>query len=364
MNYFSPERRKFLKAGILGLGAMTFLPGMKQWQVADEWPVGKKLGRVCVGKVEIKVKPNLESESVGTLYEDGVVEWLREVIGGPNVYYSKNLRWVETPQGFIYAPFLQPVENNPNIPMTSLPTADNGAGMWVETTVPYVNIYLANPPGRAPILEEIPQPRFYYSQVFWVKEITVNSNGISLYRLAERYGSYGDEFWAEASAFRPITEEEVSPISSEVDDKQVSINLGRQTLSCLENGHEVYFCRISSGAKFDSEGNVVEKWSTPVGLYHVVNRKWISVHMAGGSAAAGYELFGVSYTSVFASGGVAMHSTYWHNNYGEPMSHGCVNLTPGDAKWIYRWTLPAVPYNAGVIEQTGYTGTNVKVVEG
>jgi len=40
-----------------------------------------------------------------------------------------------------------------------------------------------------------------------------------------------------------------------------------------------------------------------------------------------------------------------------------VNMTPEDAKWVYRWTLPTVPFNSGVIEQTGYTGTNVKVVE-
>ena len=331
-------------------------------QTADEWPVGTKLGRV-LRKVDIKSRPNLESETVGVLYEDGIVEWLREVIGGPNFFYSKNLRWVETPQGFIYAPFLQPVENKPNNPLAILPAGNGETGMWVETSVPYVNIYVANPPGRAPLLAELPQPRFYFSQVFWVKEIVTNSNGVVLYRLAEKYGSYGDEFWADATAFRPVSEEEILPISPDVDDKQVVINLGRQILTCLENGREVYFCRISSGAKFDAEGNVVEKWSTPVGLYHVVNRKWISVHMAGGSAASGYELFGVSYTSVFASGGVAIHSTYWHNNYGEPMSHGCVNLSPEDAKWVFRWTLPSVPYINGVVEQTGYSGTNVKVVE-
>lgn len=364
MKKFSPQRRKFLQLGLMGIGALAFLPSMRSLQAEAEWPVGPKLGRVCVGKVSLKSRPNLDSETVGTLYEDAVVEWLREVIGGPNYYYSRNLRWVETPDGYIYAPFLQPVVNQPNIPVSTLPSSNGVAGMWVETTVPYVNIYVANPPGRAPLLAELPQPRFFFSQIFWVKEVTTNSNGVALYRLAEKYGSYGDEFWAEASAFRPITNEEVSPISPEVEDKQVLINLGRQTLTALENGREVFYCRISSGAKFDAEGNAVEKWSTPVGQYHVVNRKWISVHMAGGSAASGYELFGVSYTSVFASGGVAMHSTYWHNNYGEPMSHGCVNLQPEDAKWIFRWTLPQVPLPEGVLEQTGYTGTNVKVIEG
>ncbi|MEJ2353252.1 MAG: L,D-transpeptidase, partial [Anaerolineales bacterium] len=41
--------------------------------------------------------------------------------------------------------------------------------------------------------------------------------------------------------------------------------------------------------------------------------------------------------------GIAFHGTYWHNDYGRPRSHGCINLTSRAAKWIYRWTLPVVP---------------------
>jgi lipoprotein-anchoring transpeptidase ErfK/SrfK len=125
----------------------------------------------------------------------------------------------------------------------------------------------------------------------------------------------------------------------------------------------VYYCRISSGAKFNSDGKAVDKWATPVGLYHVISRKYITIHMAGGTRASGYELFSVPWTSIFASGGVAIHATYWHNNYGEPMSHGCVNVKPEDAKWIFRWSNPQVPYDTGLIEVTGYSGTKVEVVD-
>jgi hypothetical protein len=85
--------------------------------------------------------------------------------------------------------------------------------------------------------------------------------------------------------------------------------------------------------------------------------------MAGGSRASGYELFGVSWTSIFATGGVAIHATYWHNNYGEPMSHGCVNATPQDSKFVFLWTLPIAPYDAGKIEISGYDGTSVVVID-
>ena len=96
----------------------------------------------------------------------------------------------------------------------------------------------------------------------------------------------------------------------------------------------------------------------------MINRKYVSLHMAGGYSASGYELLAVSWTSIFASGGVAIHSTYWHNNYGEPMSHGCVNAAPDDARFVYLWSNPAVPYSLGKIEVTGYDlGTKVQVIE-
>jgi hypothetical protein len=50
--------------------------------------------------------------------------------------------------------------------------------------------------------------------------------------------------------------------------------------------------------------------------------------MAGGTASGGYDLPGIAWTVLFATGGVAIHSTFWHNNFGVPMSHGCVNAAP------------------------------------
>jgi len=89
------------------------------------------------------------------------------------------------------------------------------------------------------------------------------------------------------------------------------------------------------------------------------------LHMAGGETkASGYEEFAVSWTSIFASGGVAIHSTYWHNNYGEMLSHGCVNVEPEVARFVFRWTLPETPYYDGKIEVQGFeNGTNIKVIE-
>jgi hypothetical protein len=240
----------------------------------------------------------------------------------------------------------------------------DGIGMWVETCLPYVDAILENAPPRSAWwrfrLENGLPYRFYYSQILFVDQIKTDNDGFIWYRINERYGNPGDIFWARAEAFRPISEEEVSPINPESEDKKVvvDVNWNIQTLSCLEGETEVYFCRISSGK---AEG------ATPIsGIYSpgfMIWRKLFSLHMGGNTAAGGWDVPAVGWTSLFHGDGVAIHSTYWHNNYGEPMSHGCVNVAPEDAKWIFRWVNPEVPFSSGDITISGEGSTRVVVLE-
>jgi lipoprotein-anchoring transpeptidase ErfK/SrfK len=195
----------------------------------------------------------------------------------------------------------------------------------------------------------------YYSQILWVDDLKIDDDGSVWYRINERYGSPGDIFWARAEAFRPLTDEEMSPISPDVDDKRVvvDVNYGVQSLSCYEGNSEVYFCRISSG-KLEGSTPI-----SPIGT--TIWRKLYSIHMAGGTNADGWDLPGIGWTSLFVGDGVAIHSTFWHNNFGEPMSHGCVNARPEDAKWIFRWVQPTVPFETGDITIVGQGGTRVIV---
>ena len=82
---------------------------------------------------------------------------------------------------------------------------------------------------------------------------------------------------------------------------------------------------------------------------------------AGNLAYNGYDLPGVPWIVYCTESGISLHGTYWHNNYGHPRSHGCVNLTPRAAKWLYRWTVPVVPPNS----QDVYVdyGTAVDVID-
>jgi lipoprotein-anchoring transpeptidase ErfK/SrfK len=71
-----------------------------------------------------------------------------------------------------------------------------------------------------------------------------------------------------------------------------------------------------------------------------------------------YELPGVPWTCFFAPHGIAFHGTYWHDNFGTPMSHGCINMRTEEAKWLYRWSLPET--KSRIWEKRGY-GTRVDV---
>ena len=361
------NRRDFFKLGLLSAGIVAFRGRPEKYfsmsrELAD-FPTGTKLGRVF-NLAEIKSKPDYDSSTVSKAYKDNVVVWQREVIGSTPGYRSMNRRWVETPDGYIPAIDLQPVQAVINTPLTRLPTYPDGTkGFWGEVTVPYVDLTLENPPAKAPLLQDNPNLKFYYSQVFWIDDVKNDDTGNTLYHVIEKHGTHGDMFWVDARAFRQVTQEELTPISPNVTDKKVVVDLSHQTLSCYEGKQEVLFSRISSGAKFTDTGASTQAYATPTGMYYAVTTKYISVHMEGGTKASGYELFGVNWTNIFATGGVALHSTFWHNNYGEPMSHGCVNINPEDAKFIYRWTMPEVDYESGKVEITGYAGTNVQVIE-
>jgi lipoprotein-anchoring transpeptidase ErfK/SrfK len=204
--------------------------------------------------------------------------------------------------------------------------------------------------------------RLYYSQIVWVDQVRVDEIGQVLYRVVEPYGSYGDVLWGLAEAFRPITAEEMTPISPDVIEKRILVDITHQTLSCLEGQSEVHYARISSGALYNAEGQKVDAWATPIGKF-AIWRKLVSLHMSGGTTGGGWDLPGIGWTSLFAGSGVAIHSTFWHNNFGEPMSRGCVNARPEDAKWIFRWTQPVVPIDPGDVSVVWPGGTTVEVTE-
>ena len=106
----------------------------------------------------------------------------------------------------------------------------------------------------------------------------------------------------------------------------IDVNLSTQTLTAYEGQVPVYSTLVSTGM-----------WGTPtvVGAFQIYVKHY-SALMTGGYGASYYYLPDVPYVMYFY-GGYGLHGTYWHNNFGTPMSHGCVNLSVGDAAWLYNW---------------------------
>jgi hypothetical protein len=355
------SRRDFLKTTALGFGVLVIqnIPYLTPLNInLPNFPKTGFLGRILENQVRVKSRPDDRSSDVNVLNKDDIVVWENEVTGVHQMWQDQ--RYVETEIGYIYAPNLQRVSNQPNSPVTNLP---NPEGIWAEVTIPYVDLILANPPARSPWLKYTSSPRLYYSQIIWIDQVKVDENSIIWYHINEKFGSYGDAFWAIGEAFRPITIDEISPLHLGAQDKLVVVDLTYQTLSCFEGKNEVYFCRISTGGKVEMKENKQLKWATPPGT-HTIWRKMISVHMSGGTTGGGYDLAGIGWTTLFSGIGLAIHSTFWHNNFGVPKSHGCVNAHPEDAKWIFRWTLPETNLYPGDIMISGLDkSTRVKVVE-
>lgn len=362
------SRRGFLQVAGIGLGSLAFNP-LHPRMALPEFPQSERLGRVAIeGKVELKARPDASSQTVGVLYEDAVFPWLRETAARNLDFNNINQRWIESPEGFLNSRYIQPVRNTLNQPVSELQQTSIGNGMWAEVTVPYLDVRLQTTPSsnswvKAKIDQGLPV-RIYYEMVFWVDQLRVDDEGKTWYRINPNYYGGVDMLWAPAEGMRPITRDEIVPINPDVQDKRIIVDVIRQSLSCFEGQREVYYCRVSTGAKFDMYGNAVDKWATPVGQ-HRVSRKYLTLQMSGGTTGASYDLPGIGWTTIFVTGGVALHSTFWHNDYGVPRSHGCVNLTPQDAKWIFRWTNPSVTYDTGMVDvaQTGDESTRVDVVE-
>jgi hypothetical protein len=116
-----------------------------------------------------------------------------------------------------------------------------------------------------------------------------------------------------------------------LDQKWIEVDLSEQRLTAYEGTKVVLKAKVSTGRS---------RTPTVTGKFRI-QRKFESQLMTG----PGYYLPAVPYVMYFHAN-YALHGAYWHNNWGTPMSHGCVNLRREDAKWLYDWTEPTMARNS------------------
>jgi hypothetical protein len=332
-------RREFIKMVGVGLGALSLPEGLGSF--LEDYPL---VARVLGPDTPVFGEPSEDAPVMVYYWQDAVlpvVETVSTAETGVSVWY----RLAEN--GFIPAEWTQPVR-------PSLQQPDEGIsrqGSLAEVSMPFVNAYLR------PSVTSLRLYRYYFGSTHWVNKLVYDRYGRGWYRIKD------DKFpeverWVLASRMRIIPPEELIPLSPDVppEEKYLLVNLAEQAVTAYESGEAVFRAEMSSG---DEAANL--KYQTPRGIFRV-GFKRPSQHMLPWDQTFGdYDLPGVPWICYFTLQAHAFHGAYWHNGFGTPRSHGCVNLRPEDARWIYRWTTPVIqPHDD--MEASPDGGTLVEVV--
>lgn len=325
------SRRTILKSiGLVGLASLVprhKFVNAKAITIEPEphWQ-GQPLGRITTAVLFARSEPNVNAEVVTEMRQDDVIRVRRAITAQP--VFDHNDIWLETAQGYLYSSFVQPMWYH--VPNT--PTAELGSGRWAELTVPYSDAY------RDPddSIGDRFVSRMYYGTVFRVTGYTEDEQGRGWYSVQEMY----QNFYMRATHLRLIdNQRELSPISADVpaDEKWIDIDLTAQRVTAYEGDTPVFTHLTTTGRRGHA---------TPPGTHYVWDKR-ISERMVDGAAADDdvtdrYNLAGVPYVCYITDNWVALHGTFWHNDYGQVRSHGCINLPSSASQWLWRWTTPYV----------------------
>ncbi len=175
------------------------------------------------------------------------------------------------------------------------------------------------------------------------------------------YAELTDGSWVKRSQVR-ITQPGPLPRDLAPGERWIDVNLKTQTLVAFVGDKPVYATLISSG----KESKIKEKdHRTPTGEWRI-REKHITTTMDGDGTAAGdlpYSIEDVPYVLYFHRA-YALHGAFWHNNFGVQMSHGCVNLAPLDAKYLFFFADPQIPAGFhGVWSSDTRPGTRIVIHE-
>jgi hypothetical protein len=156
----------------------------------------------------------------------------------------------------------------------------------------------------------------------------------------KQYAELSDGTFIRKSQIR-ITEPGPPPQGLGENERYVDVDISSQTLVAYEGSRPVYATLISTGKH---SKNKDKDHSTPTGEWRV-REKHITTTMDGDGTAAGdlpYSIEDVPFVQYYHRS-YALHAAFWHSNFGVQMSHGCVNLAPLDAKWLFFFTGPNLP---------------------
>lgn len=335
-------RREFLK--LVSAGTLAF--ALKDLRVSSALaaPLPKQ-GRITYSGIPLYDAPSFQANQIHHFGTDQVVEITNvEENGDEGNPYNKT--WYQiNGEGYSYSGWIQPVETVYQKPKFDLPKK----GQVGEITVPF------SITRKAPFVYAENGYRIYYGSTHWVTRVIVTRDEKSIWY--EIYDPVIKKFlYVRSQDMRLVPNQELTLLSPDVpqEQKKIVVDLATQMVTAFEGEKLVFSERCASGVKGTD---------TPKGEFRTYH-KGPTVHMTNeGDAVENesvYSLPGVPWCSFFTSQGNAFHGTYWHNDYGRPRSHGCVNIPSSASKFLYLWTLPTVPADEDYIHLPGQ-GTLVQI---
>jgi L,D-transpeptidase catalytic domain len=166
--------------------------------------------------------------------------------------------------------------------------------------------------------------------------------------------------WAADSTLRRIEPRTNFPSVATGDRKWIDVSIQSQTLVAYEGRRPVFATLVSTG--IGGMGDPATTNATVRGTFMIYSKE-VSSTMDGDivqATADSYALRDVPFVQYFHQG-YALHGAYWHDEFGKARSHGCVNLSPADAAWLFEWTDPVVPPDwHGVVNKERGTVVHVR----
>ncbi|MCZ2126537.1 MAG: L,D-transpeptidase family protein [Anaerolineales bacterium] len=334
------SRRDFLKLSGLMLGGLAFtpfLPGLTDFD--DSFIV-----RVATTDVPVRKEPTDKSRIELSRFRDELVRIYGEVTADEPPH---NPVWYRVWGGYLHRGRLHRVRVLYQTPIDSIP---EGERLLADISVPFTTPYRYSARyGWQPM-----SPPLYYGSVHWIEAVEQGPPSAEYdgawYRIFDELDS-NVVYFVPAIHMRVLPQEMQTPLSADVPygDKLIEVNLSTQMLYAYEYGSVVFQTNISSGVPSVRSGNDIPT-ITPTGSFTIMEKD-PAKHMGYsyfGSQTTGnlladvdnYVLPGVPWTSFFTRQGHAFHGTYWHENFGAPMSHGCINMRTNEANWLFRWAKP------------------------
>ena len=149
-----------------------------------------------------------------------------------------------------------------------------------------------------------------------------------------------DGTWVAEASMRRLEPRDSFPSFATGDRKWIDISIKQQSLVAYSGRTPVYATLISSGRAGLGDPDKTE--STPRGTFMIYQKEVASTMDGDEDKGDSYNLRDVPFVQYFHKG-YALHGAYWHDEFGKVRSHGCVNLAPKDAAWLFEWTDPSVP---------------------